>query len=133
MSRHKRLPAVLFAFGLLTLSMGASRGDSGVARALARIRSGPHSQMPAPAAIATTGPAGKGMVIVNGTPYPLHVYFRGPVTRHVVIPRRQHRGVALVVGEYEVGAEVPGSGIRPFYGRQSYRAHTYYEFRFYLR
>ena len=53
------------------------------ADAIARMRSGRHAPIPPPRTAHASGPAGKGITIENGTGYPLHVYFSGPVSRTV--------------------------------------------------
>ncbi|MEK7426845.1 MAG: hypothetical protein AAB131_23745, partial [Actinomycetota bacterium] len=77
-----------------------------------------------------SGPAGKGMTIENGTGQTLHVHFSGPLTRTVVVPDGRSESVELAVGEYQVAAEVPGSRIIPFYGRQAYQSFTHYWLKF---
>ena len=73
------------------------------------------------------------MTIENGTGHTLHVHFSGPVSRTVVVPDGRSESVELVVGDYQVAAEVPGSRITPFYGQQSYQSFTHYWLKFYTR
>lgn len=89
--------------------------------AISRIRSGAHAQMPPPQTAYASGAADKGMTIENGTGYLLKIHFDGPVSRTVDVPNGQSAGVELVVGRYQVAAEVPGSQVVPFYGEQSYQ------------
>jgi hypothetical protein len=108
-----------------------------VAAAIARIRSGPHAEMPPAQAAVANGPEGEGMTIENGTAYPMRVYFSGPIQRSVSVPKGRSAGVELVVGNYEVAVEVvgetPGVRIMPFYGRQTYEGNTHYWLKFYLQ
>lgn len=89
--------------------------------------------MPPAATAPATGPAGKRMTIENGSGHTLHVHFSGPVSRTVVILDGRSESVELVVGDYQVAAEVPGSTIIPFYGRQAYQPFTHYWLKFYTQ
>lgn len=102
------------------------------AEAISRIRAGSHSAMPMPERAHTTGPAGKGMEIENATGHLLRVHFDGPVARTVDVPNGDSVGVDLVVGAYDVAAEVPGVRITPFSGRQTYEPRTHYWFKFFV-
>lgn len=101
--------------------------------AIQRIRQGAYTPMPPPMSTYATGPAGQGMTIENGTDYRLHIYFSGPVSRTVIVPDGESEGVDLVVGRYQVAAEVPGSSIMPFYGDQMYEPSTHYWLKFYVQ
>jgi mono/diheme cytochrome c family protein len=101
--------------------------------AIRRIQAGRHSQMPPPTTAPASGPAGKGMTIENGTGYALHVHFSGPMNRTVVVADGKSESVELAVGDYQVAAEVPGSTIVPFYGRQAYQPFTHYWLKFYTQ
>jgi hypothetical protein len=89
--------------------------------------------MPPASTAPATGPAGKGMTIENGTGQTLHVHFSGPVSRTVVVPDGRSESVELAVGEYQVAAEIPGSRVIPFYGRQAYQPFTHYWLKFYTQ
>jgi hypothetical protein len=102
------------------------------ADAVARIHRGPHVQMPPPQTAYASGQAGKGMTIENGTGYLLRVHFSGSMNRTVDVPNGQSVGVELVVGSYEVAAEVPGTSIMPFYGTQTYQLNTHYRLKFFV-
>ena len=117
---------------LLSLSAQPSNAET-PEDAISRIRAGRHNQMPPPATAHAAGPAGKGMTIENGTGHTLHVHFSGPVSRTVVVPDGKPESVELVVGDYEVAAEVLGTRISPFYGRQSYQPFTHYWMKFYTQ
>jgi hypothetical protein len=119
---------VFFMLATATLSIGETADE-----AVKRIRSGRHSAMPPPVSRAATGPAGKGMTVENGTGHTVVIHFNGPVTRSVSVPNGLSSDVELVTGDYEVAAEVPGSRIVPFYGRQSYAPNTHYWLKFFVR
>lgn len=102
------------------------------ADAIKRIRRGPHMQMPPPQAAYASGGSGKGMTIENGTGYLLHVHLSGPINRTVDVPNGQSVGVDLVVGSYEVAAEVPDAPIMPFYGNQTYEPNHHYWLKFFV-
>lgn len=102
------------------------------AAAIARIRHGPHAQMPPPQTAYAGGPTGKGMTIENGTGYLLRVHFSGPVNQTVDVPDGQSVGVELAVGSYEVAAEVPDAPIMPFYGTQTYQSNMHYWLKFFV-
>ncbi len=132
----QRLPFALlvlaFTFLLLGLCVHVSIAET-PERAIKRIRSGQHTPMPPPTTAPATGAAGKGMTIENGTGHILHVHFSGPVSRTVVVPDGRSESVELAVGDYQVAAEVPGSRIIPFYGRQDYQPFTHYWLKFYTQ
>lgn len=112
-------------------AVGISGHGGGTTEAIARIRSGPHLQMPAPRTAYASG-AGKGMTIENSTGHLLRIHFGGPVIRTVDIPSGQSVDVDLTVGAYEVAAEAPGTAITPFYGTQTYQPNTHYWLKFFL-
>jgi hypothetical protein len=103
--------------------------EKGVAAAIARIRRAPHTALPPAEMQMTTGPVGKGMTLVNSTPFSLRFYFHGPVSKMAAVPAHKSREVALTVGAYEVAVEAepkPGYEIRPFYGRHTYQSDAHY-------
>lgn len=102
------------------------------ADAIARIRQGSYAQMPPPQTAYASGPAGKGMTIENGTGSLLRVHFSGPANRTVDVPNGQSADMELVVGSYEVAAEVPGTSIMLFYGTQTYQPNTHYWLKFFM-
>lgn len=108
-------------------------GAESPADAIARIRRGPHGQMPPPQTAHASGPAGKGMTIENGTGHLLRVHFSGPTNWTVDVPDGQSVGVDLVVGSYEVAGEVPDAAIMPFYGTQVYQPNTHYWLKFFVQ
>lgn len=79
-----------------------------------------------------SGPAGKGMTIENETGALLRVHFSGPANHTVDVSNGQSADVELVVGSYEVAAEVPGTAILPFYGSQTYQPNTHYWLKFFV-
>lgn len=101
--------------------------------AIRRIQAGRYTPMPPPTTAPASGPAGKGMTIENGTGQTLHVHFSGPVSRTVVVPDGGSESIELAVGDYQVAAEVPGSRIIPFFGRQAYQPFTHYWLKFYTQ
>lgn len=101
--------------------------------AINRIKNSQHSTMPAPAQAPAYGASGKGMTIENGTEYALMIYFIGPTTRTVTVPKNESVGVELAVGSYEVAAEVKDANVVPFYGTQDYKPNMHYWLKFYLQ
>lgn len=122
----------LSTIGMVILTPDLSYGES-PAEAISRIRQRPHAQMPPPQTTYARAPAGKGMTIENGTGYLLKVHFSGVANHTVEVPDGKSVGVDLVVGNYEVAAEVPGSSITPFYGKQAYQPNTHYWLKFYVQ
>lgn len=132
----QRLPFAILALALASLLLGtcvqASFAET-PEEAIRRIQAGQHSPMPPPTTAPASGPAGKGMTLENGTGHILHVHFTGPASRTVVVPDGKSESVELAVGDYQVAAEVPGSRIVPFYGRQAYQPFTHYWLKFYTQ
>lgn len=122
----------LLAFGMVVIGGARISQAEGPADAIARIRGGPHVQMPPPQTAHASGGSGQGMTIENGTGYILRVHFNGPVIRSVDVPDGASVGVELVVGSYEVAAEVPGAPVTPFYGNQRYEPSTHYWLKFFV-
>ena len=104
----------------------ATSADDETRGAIERIRSSRHTSMPEPNKAHASGPQGQGMTIENKTPHSLWVYFNGPVSRTVEVTANASIGVELAVGQYEVAAEIGGSDIVPFYGKQSYDPNAHY-------
>lgn len=134
---RQRLPFVLsVVFAFLSLLIGLCVRPSIAAtpeEAIKRIQAGRYTPMPPPSTAPASGPAGKGMTIENGTGHTLHVHFSGPLSRSVVVPDGSSESIELAVGDYQVAAEVPGSAIIPFYGRQAYQPLTHYWLKFYTQ
>jgi hypothetical protein len=101
-----------------------------VRSAIARIKAGPHSQLPELARSVATGPVGEGLTIENGTGKPLTVYFLGPITRIVRVEAGESAGVSLVVGQYDAAAELQDPAVIPFYGSLRFEVRTHYWLRF---
>ena len=125
----RRLPiALLVAFVFTSLFLGLSV-RAAIAEtpeeSIRRIQAGRHIPMPPPSTAPASGPAGRGMTIENGTGHILHVHFSGPVSRTVVVPDGRSESAELAVGDCQVAAEIPGSRIVPFYGRQAYQSFTH--------
>lgn len=137
-SPHQRLmPLALFVVLVFTSVLVSPTVQTSMAEtpeeAIKRIQAGRHTPMPPPTTAPATGVGGKGMTIENGTRHTLHVHFSGSMTRTVVVPAARSESVELAVGDYQVAAEVPGSRIIPFYGRQAYQPFTHYWLTFYTR
>ncbi len=123
---------LVFASVLARPSVQVSRAET-PDEAIKRIQAGRYTAMPPATTAAASGPAGKGMTIENGTGQTLHLHFSGPMNRTVVVPNGTSESVELAVGDYQVAAEVPGSKIVPFYGRQAYQPFTHYWLKFYTQ
>jgi len=108
-----------------------------VAQAINRIKRSAHVTMPAPQVKYTRGRAGKGMTLVNGTPFLLRFYFKGPVTKTVALKPGKSTDIALVVGRYEVAVEAKATKrnvvIRPFYGLHDYRTNSHYWVKIFIK
>lgn len=111
---------------LVALAAPATAGPDNVSRNLDRIRAGAPGSLPPLETARATGGKGRGMTIVNDTPYALRCFFRGPVSKEVRVPRKSSKDVVLVVGRYDVGIDFPGAPVRPLFGRQEYAPRTHY-------
>ncbi len=132
---------VVFAFFsamIITTGLTPTAGHAqGAAEAIGRIRTGPHADMPPAQMSHASGAEGQGMTIENETGHAMMVYFSGPVQRSIQVPNGGSVGVELIVGGYEVAAEVLGNtpdvSITPFYGRQTYETNAHYWLKFFLQ
>lgn len=100
--------------------------------AIERIKKSQYATIPKPVKAPAAGLAGKGMTIENGTYKTLGIYFNGSSSKKAEVPQGESLGIDLVVGNYEVAAEVPDSKIIPFYGFQKYESGYHYRLKFYL-
>lgn len=98
--------------------------------AIERIRHGRFITMPSPASSPTAGPVGRGLTIQNVTVHALRIYFVGPTTRVIDVPAGAALSVELVVGAYELAAEVPNTTVVPFYGKHTYEMNLHYWLKF---
>jgi len=100
--------------------------------AIARIRSGHHSSLPAPQEAARDDGTQASLTISNGTDYRLHVYIDGARNRTLTVPPHTEQSVALPPGQYEMGAEVTEASVQSFLGRLVIRPNTTYKETFVL-
>jgi len=102
--------------------------------AIDRLRRGPHSTIPpAETSRGAAGTSATLLTINNGTNYGLRVYLTGPERKTIQVPPSSARTVEISPGQYEVGGELAGAGVVPFYGVQNFAPGTVYQQRFYIK
>jgi hypothetical protein len=90
-----------------------------------RIRSSRYAPMPEPKALPDA--SGTTFTVENKTKLPISVYLNGSTSRALTVLPSSSASATITPGRYQIAAEIPNSGVTPFYGEQTFNAGTKYQ------